>query len=176
VEVGLKQLGLGLSDIDLVVATHAHPDHFEAARVFKDTPALFAMGESDWRLVEEMGKHLGAAIEVELYTPDLLLRAGDLRVKGLELQVLETPGHSPGSVSLYWPDKKALFPGDVIFREGLGRTDLPGGNGQLLKASIKSLEALDVEWVLPGHGEPVSGAEEVKGNFARVEQYWFGYI
>ena len=176
VEAKLKQLGLGLSDIDLVIATHAHPDHFEAAKLFKDTSALFAMGETDWRLVEEMGKHLGAALDVELYTPDFFLRAGDLRVKGLELQVLETPGHSPGSVSLYWPDKKALFPGDVIFREGLGRTDLPGGNGQILKASIKALEALDVEWALPGHGEPVSGAEEVKRNFTRVEQYWFGYI
>jgi len=90
--------------------------------------------------------------------------------------VLHTPGHSPGSVSLYWPEQKLLFTGDLIFKDGLGRTDLPGGDGNLLKESIKRLAGLDVEWVLPGHGDIISGAAEVKTNFDQLEQVWFNYI
>jgi glyoxylase-like metal-dependent hydrolase (beta-lactamase superfamily II) len=69
-----------------------------------------------------------------------------------------------------------LFTGDVVFKEGLGRTDLPGGDGAKLKASIKRLAELDVEWVLSGHGDPVSGEKEVKANFDQIEQFWFNYI
>ena len=172
----LRNIGIALSDIDLVIATHAHPDHFEAVRLFKSEPALFALGVEDWRMIQEIGKHMGPAFDLEAYTPDFFLQAGKMNVKGLELEIIPTPGHSLGSVSLYWPGKKALFTGDVLFRDGLGRTDLPGGNGESLKKSIKSLESFDSEWVLPGHGEIVSGSAQVKSNFKRVEDLWFGYI
>ncbi len=89
------------------------------------------------------------------------------------MQVIHTPGHSPGSVSLYWHEKKALFTGDVVFKQGVGRTDLPGGNGEILKESIKRLSHLDVEEMLPGHGEIVSGGELVKTNFQEIERLWF---
>ena len=81
------------------------------------------------------------------------------------MKVFHTPGHSPGSVSLYWPDKKVLFTGDLIFKDGVGRTDLPGGDSSLLKESIKRLKGLEIEWLLPGHGDMVSGAKEVRANF-----------
>jgi glyoxylase-like metal-dependent hydrolase (beta-lactamase superfamily II) len=77
---------------------------------------------------------------------------------------------------LYWPTRKALFSGDVLFRDGLGRTDLPGGNGAILKRSIKELEALDSDYLLPGHGDIVSGEAMVRSNFKRVEEFWFNYI
>jgi glyoxylase-like metal-dependent hydrolase (beta-lactamase superfamily II) len=176
VTVALRGIGIELSDIDLVIATHAHPDHFEAVKLFKNEPALFALGVEDWRMIQEIGKHMGPAFDLEAFTPDFFLQAGKMNVKGLELEIIPTPGHSLGSVSLYWPEKKALFTGDVLFRDGLGRTDLPGGNGESLKRSIKSLESLDTEWVLPGHGEIVSGSAQVKSNFKRVEDLWFGYI
>jgi len=97
-------------------------------------------------------------------------------VGSIALKVIETPGHSPASICLYLPDKKALFTGDVIFRDGLGRTDLPGGDGQKLKESIRKLASLEVEYLLPGHGEPVIGSKEVARNFRQVEEYWFQFI
>jgi glyoxylase-like metal-dependent hydrolase (beta-lactamase superfamily II) len=77
---------------------------------------------------------------------------------------------------LYWPSQKALFTGDLIFKEGLGRTDLPGGNGSKLKESIRRLTNLDVECLLPGHGEIIMGAEKVRKNFAELEQFYFKYV
>ena len=104
------------------------------------------------------------------------LKQGNLSVNGLELDVFHTPGHSPGSISLYWPEQKVLFTGDLIFKDGIGRTDIPGGDGSTLKKSIKSLTKLKSKWLLPGHGDIVSGESEVKKNFDRVEQFWFSYI
>jgi hydroxyacylglutathione hydrolase len=176
VAMQMKTLDIELSDIDLVIVTHAHPDHFEAAKYFKDQPALFALSPEDWSMIQEIGKHMGPAFDLEAYTPDFFLISGNIDIKGVALEIIPTPGHSLGSVSLYWPQEKALFTGDVLFRDGLGRTDLPGGNGESLKASIKGLEGFDSEWVLPGHGEIVSGSEKVKANFKRVEEAWFGYI
>jgi hydroxyacylglutathione hydrolase len=90
--------------------------------------------------------------------------------------VIYTPGHSPGSISLYLPETKILFTGDLLFKGGVGRTDLPGGNGSQLKESIKSLTQLEIEWLLPGHGEIVSGATDIKTNFDRVIQSVLNYI
>lgn len=172
----LRTLGIKMSDIDLILATHAHPDHFEAAKHFKDQPALFAVSLEDWRLIQWIGDQMGSALDLDAYTPDFFLGTGSLDVKGIELTVVPSPGHSPGSVALYWPARKALFAGDVIFRDGIGRTDLPGGNGPILKKSIKELGSLDSEWLLPGHGEIIRGGAEVRSNFKRVEEAWFNYI
>ncbi len=176
VEDRLNALGIEICDIDLVLATHAHPDHFEAAKLFKNQPALFAMGLEDWRLVQRMREQAGPPSGLEDFTPDFFLGPGSLNVKGIELTIVPSPGHSPGSVALYWPERKALFPGDVIFRDGLGRTDLPGGNGAVLKESIRHLASLDSELLLPGHGAIIRGSAEVRSNFKRVEAYWFNYI
>jgi glyoxylase-like metal-dependent hydrolase (beta-lactamase superfamily II) len=176
VEASLGHLGLGIEDIDLVIATHCHPDHVEAVKLFHTQQAQFAVHEKDWRLLRDMGRYLGASLEPESYTPAFFLEEGNIEVKGLEFQVFHTPGHSPGSISLYWPQEKALFTGDVIFREGLGRTDLPGGNGGALKESIKRLSALEVERLLPGHGDVILDAQQARTNFQRVERTWFAYI
>lgn len=176
VESRLRQLGLTVGDIDLVIATHAHPDHLEAVRAFNGTRALFAMHEEDWLLMKERGSYLGAALDLDAYTPAFFLREGVLDIKGLKFRIIHTPGHSPGSISLFWEKEKALFSGDVIFRDGLGRTDLPGGDSETLKQSIRNLSNLDVEWLLPGHGNAVAGAAKVRANFDRVEEFWFRYL
>jgi hydroxyacylglutathione hydrolase len=176
VVVQLKALGIEISDIDLVLATHAHPDHFEAVRHFKNLKTLFAISLEDWRLIQRIGEQMGPAFDLDAYTPDFFLGSGNLNAKGVELEVVASPGHSPGSAALYWPARKALFPGDVLFRDGLGRTDLPGGNGAVLKQSIKELESFDAEWLLPGHGEIIHGEAQVRSNFKRVEEFWFNYI
>jgi len=64
-----------------------------------------------------------------------------------------TPRALPRIDQLYWPEKKALFTGDVVFPMGVGRTDFPGGDGALLRKSIERLAQLDGEWLLSGHGE-----------------------
>jgi len=124
-----------------------------------------------------MENHIKAmGFDLASISPDFLLKEGDLSINGIDLKVMHTPGHSPGGVSLYWPARKALFTGDLIFKDGIGRTDLPGGDGPLLKESIKRLANLETDWVLPGHGAIVSGENEVKMNFSHIEQYWFAYI
>jgi len=92
------------------------------------------------------------------------------------MNIIHTPGHSPGSISIYWPTQKALITGDLIFKNGIGRTDLPGGNGAVLKESIKLLQKLDVKYLLPGHGEIITDTGEVQKNFDDVERAWFDYI
>jgi len=165
-ETGLEKRQLSRSDIKVVVITHGHPDHLEGAAVF-DGYAKVAIGEKEYAWLKKWAPS---------WEPDLLLREGDLKVGSIALKVIETPGHSPASICLYLPDKKALFTGDVIFRDGLGRTDLPGGDGQKLKESIRKLASLEVEYLLPGHGEPVIGSKEVARNFRQVEEYWFQFI
>ncbi|MCF8053002.1 MAG: MBL fold metallo-hydrolase [Desulfobacterales bacterium] len=178
VREGLSRLSLPLGDIDLVIGTHAHPDHIEAVQLFEGTQALFAMHTAEWELVQEMAPFLEASMNIDLarFTPDFFLTEGELKIGEARLDVYHTPGHSPGAVTLYWPEQKALFAGDLIFKDGLGRSDLPGGSGSQLKDSIRRMAELDADWLLPGHGEIVSGEAAVKANFEQVERVWFGYI
>ncbi len=175
---GLGNLNLGIEDIGLVICTHAHPDHIEAVKLFKNTPTLISMHEEEWKLVKSMEKYLHASLRVDIrsFFSDFFLQQGQCTINGLELNIIHTPGHSPGSISLYLPEQKALFTGDVIFKEALGRTDLPGGNGKLLKESITRLSELDVEFLLSGHGEVISGSNAVRENFDLVKRVWFNYI
>lgn len=178
VQTHLSDLGMSLADIDLVICTHGHPDHLEAVQRFSDTQTLFAFGDTEWQWMKSMKKHLQAGIGLQLdaMVPDFLLQEGHFRIRDLAFQVYHTPGHSPGSICIYWPEFRVLFTGDLIFKEGLGRTDLPGGNGQLLKESIKKMSELDVEWLLSGHGNIIAGLDQVKRNFEQVERFWFSYI
>ena len=178
VQRGLEDLDLSIKDIDLVICTHAHPDHLEAVPLLKNTSTLFTLHETEWEWAATIGKQMSAAygIDINDFRPDFFLKEGTLDLNGLELNVIHTPGHSPGSVTLHWPQQKALFTGDLIFKEGVGRTDLPGGDGDQIKESIKGLKKLDVEWLLSGHGEVISGAEKVKKNFDDVESFYFAYV
>ena len=178
VKEGLGKLDIGLEDIGLILCTHAHPDHIEAVQLFEDMPNLFTLHEKDWALVKAMIEQLGGAASDRLTAvrPDFLLKEGDFTVDGLDFRIFHTPGHSPGGICLYRPDQRVLFTGDLIFREGMGRTDLPGGNGVQLKASIRRLSELDIDYILPGHGGIISGAREVRRNFEELENYWFRYV
>lgn len=175
---GLKQLEMSIKDIDLVICTHAHPDHIEAVHLFDNINTLFAMHETEWMLFREEVQYLGGLTKADInrFSPDFFLDEGELKVGEIVLEVFHTPGHTPGSVTLYWKDAGALFTGDLIFKDGLGRTDLKGGSGAQLKNSISRVAALGASWMLSGHGNMVSGADKVKENFERVEQTWFQYI
>jgi glyoxylase-like metal-dependent hydrolase (beta-lactamase superfamily II) len=69
-----------------------------------------------------------------------------------------------------------MFTGDLVFKEGIGRTDLPGGNGSVLKESIKKLAEFEIEWLLPGHGDIISGAKDVETNFADLQYFGLNLI
>ena len=178
VRQGLLEIGVVMDDIDLIICTHAHPDHMEAVGLFDGKRTLFALHPEAWQWVQSMSAYMKSAknSDMDRLTPDFFLTEGELNIGDVRLEVYHTPGHSPGSVTLYWPEEKALFTGDLIFGGGLGRTDLPGGNGALLKDSIRQISTLDSEFLLSGHGGTVAGADVVKKNFKQVEKMWFDYI
>ena len=144
--------------ITRVVASHAHLDHIMAVRaVVEATSAPFLLHQDDLTIAENMPRAAQAWLGQEVPPPprpDAFPTHGqDLEVAGVSMTVIHTPGHTPGSVSLYVPEAHLLFSGDTLFRESIGRTDLPGGDTPLILSSIRSrLYTLpDNTRVLPGH-------------------------
>jgi hydroxyacylglutathione hydrolase len=172
----LSRLSLTTEDIDLVIVTHGHPDHLEGIQAFSGSSALISLHPIELEFINSVAPHYGSKGGISQFEPQVLLKEGQLRVEDMSFEVIHTPGHSPGSICIYWPEKKALFCGDVVFQQGLGRTDLPGGNGGQLKESVRRLAQFDVEYLFPGHGDIVGGRESVQKNFSDVETMWFGYI
>jgi len=170
VKRGLAQIEATPEQIDVVLVTHGHPDHLEMVGSFG--PATqWAMSRIDYEFVM---KYIGSRSDFP--APAFFLQEGDLVIGDKTFRVILTPGHSPGSISLYWPEKKALFTGDVVFSQSIGRTDLPGGSGKQLKESISRLAELDVEVLCPGHGDVVAGRENVKKNFKMIKDFWFNQL
>jgi glyoxylase-like metal-dependent hydrolase (beta-lactamase superfamily II) len=167
-----------LEDIRLIIATHVHPDHFEATQTFARAGVLLALHPEEEKFMKETGGEFyrGFGMEMPEIKVDFFLKEGELKLGTKTLQVLYTPGHSPGSISLYWPEKKALFTGDVVFAMGVGRTDFPGGDGNLLRDSIERLARLDAEWLLSGHGEVLKGKKNIQRNFSYIRTNFFEYL
>ncbi|HBD06949.1 MAG TPA: MBL fold metallo-hydrolase [Syntrophobacteraceae bacterium] len=169
-ESRMRPDGFSLEDVQLVIATHPHPDHCEGLAAFAELKAKTTMHVEAESFLKEFSRHweqlTGKAVPA--VSVDFFLRQGELRLGEEVLHVIETPGHAPGSICLYWEDRKVLFSGDVIFAQGMGRTDFPGGDPLLLARSIQGLMDLDVELLLPGHGPGISGRGAVKENFYRV--------
>jgi hydroxyacylglutathione hydrolase len=168
----INQDGLKTEDVGMVLLTHAHPDHFESAKKFKaEYGSRIAVFSAEEKILQMFGG--GKA--------DLSLKVGELKPEdGFQekLEIIHTPGHSPGHISVYWPDRKALAVGDVIFYHNTGRVDLPGGDPAQLKKSIEELSKLDVEYLLCGHpyDNPgvIRGKSAVQENFAFLQaNIWF---
>ncbi|MBE6221351.1 MAG: MBL fold metallo-hydrolase [Rikenellaceae bacterium] len=156
--------------------THGHFDHLMGVEFLRQRyGAKFAVSSKDKFLVEN------AAQSAELFG----VRAGDMPEKidvdleGMqsisfgqsELQIISTPGHTPGHVAFYEPEAKLLFTGDTLFRESIGRTDLPGGDYSWIMKSIldKIMPLGDEVKVYPGHGETTDIGHESMYNPFVVE-------
>ena len=156
--------------------THGHFDHLMGVEFLRQRyGAKFAVSSKDRFLVEN------AAQSAELFG----IRAGDMPEKidvdleGMqsisfgqsELQIIYTPGHTPGHVAFYEPNAKILFTGDTLFRESIGRTDLPGGDYSWIMKSIleKIMPLGDEVKVYPGHGETTDIGHESMYNPFVVE-------
>lgn len=158
--------GVDPERVQVVIATHAHPDHFEGVAAFPESVKI-AISRPEETYIEKIGSAAFAqrGLNVPPHRVDFYLKEGELVVGKHEFQVLLTPGHTPGSLSLYWPRHKALISGDVVFVQSVGRSDLPGGDAKLLKKSVERLSKLPVELFLPGHGPALQGATQVLDNF-----------
>jgi hydroxyacylglutathione hydrolase len=165
----IESLGVTL---DGILLTHTHFDHIGAV-----APVAKATGAEVW--VPEVEKPVLADINsfvpfpgigpFESYEAEHTLTGGEkLELAGFEIDVLFTPGHSPGHVTFSVPDEEAVFSGDVLFQGSVGRTDLPNGDWPTLLESIRSLvESLSAETtVYPGHmGITSLGAERASNPF-----------
>lgn len=153
--------------ITRVLASHAHLDHIMAARaIVEATGAPFLMHRDDLFIADSMpasarlwlGHDVAPAPPPDAFATD----GQDLEIAGVSLRVIHTPGHTPGSLCLYAADAHLLFSGDTLFRESIGRTDLPGGDTDLILRSIsRRLFALPPDTrVLPGHMQETTIAHE----------------
>jgi hydroxyacylglutathione hydrolase len=170
--------GVSPEKADLLIITHSHPDHFEGVEAFLDKPVRIAMAREEERYLVGSGKLLFEATSQDLprYRIDFYLREGRLVLGKDAFEVFSAPGHSPGSLCLYWPERKVLFTGDVIFKGGIGRTDFPEGNPASLRRSIEKLSQLETDLLLPGHGEIVTGRDLVLQNYEFIRQHFYSYL
>jgi len=174
----MEEDGLSTEEIGLVILTHSHPDHIEGIEAFIGKPVKITMSHDEERYLLESGKLLFEMMRQPLpkFRFDFYLKEGELHLGKKIFHIYQTPGHSPGSLSIHWPERKALFTGDVIFYGGVGRTDFLGGNSKLLKENIERLSHLDIEILLPGHGEIVMGRDAVLENFESIRQNFYAYL
>lgn len=150
----------------LLLLTHGHFDHVpDVAKMKRRFACQIGCHADTVPMISDADffRRFGFGLEIEPAQPDFLIEATPRReFLGLDFEVLEVPGHSPGSLCFFQRETQLLIGGDVLFAGGVGRWDLPGGDGELLFHGIKTkLYPLgDDVTVLPGHGPPTTiGAE-----------------
>ena len=165
----LAEDAIKIENIRYIVSTHCHPDHLEASCLFKDKDVQVGAHVDEIEFYKNNREALSKTLkrELEEVTFNMNITESSLKVEGSELQFIHTPGHTPGSLSIYWPDKKALVCGDVLFDHSFGRKNLPGTNHEKLYESINKILALDIEYLMPGHQAVIIGKSNVQ---ARLEQ------
>lgn len=131
---------IGDSKVVGVLITHSHFDHVGALRHFISKRGI---------------KIFKRSISGE----------GSYEVKDFKFKVIETPGHAKDEITFYFEDEKIMFDGDFIFKDSIGRVDLPGGSEEEMKKSLKKISTYPIDTTLyPGHGEKTSLKEELANN------------
>lgn len=154
-----------------ILLTHAHFDHIGAVDAVRDAfkiPVYIHKNEEDW--LEDPNKngskHFPLGIVSARKAEHILEEEQHLTLGKFHLQIFETPGHSPGSMSFYFQKENVVFSGDALFQGSIGRTDLPFGNYQQLIQSIhdKLLVLPEETVVCPGHGPETTIQAEMNSN------------
>ena len=160
--------------VKAIVITHAHIDHIGGAAKLKAlTGAPVYMNQNDQELYDHIDVQASwlRMIVPERTEIDHAAREGDtLALGGAAFHVLDTPGHTQGSISIWIPAENKLIAGDTLFRDSIGRTDLPGGDGRQILRSIhtKLLVLPESAVVIPGHGSNTTiGREKEQNPFLR---------
>ncbi|MDR0465721.1 MAG: MBL fold metallo-hydrolase [Deltaproteobacteria bacterium] len=160
----LKQKGLKLV---CILNTHLHFDHILGnAALAKATGAPIRLHQDDLFLLDGASARRRGVPEAEKFEYQTL-DPGEITLAGLRIAVIHSPGHSPGSLSFYFPDQGVLFSGDVLFYRDTGRSDLPGGSRPVLENETirgKLYQLPDQTLVYPGHGPSTNIGEEKREN------------
>jgi hydroxyacylglutathione hydrolase len=189
----LQKLGIELSDVKRIIMTHTHLDHIGCLKeiraqiphaelwIHEEEAGLIEKGDERGVYGMEMFRSMcqtqyGLKSGEFKFTVDRKLKGGEtLAIGGLSWEVLHVPGHSAGSVALYDRNQKVLIPGDVVYADyAIGRFDLHGADGSVLKESLLRLAELEVDILLPGHNRVVKG---VKPGYIRdTAKQWAPYL
>ncbi|GAF63779.1 metallo beta-lactamase [Bacillus sp. TS-2] len=154
-----------------ILLTHAHFDHIGAVddiRKEYSIPVYVSKHEEDWLAKPSKngsGRFLGDPVVIDA-ADHVITEEGSFKVGSFAFHIFHTPGHSPGSLSYYYKKENVLFSGDVLFSQSIGRTDLPGGNHELLLKSIhtKLLDLPEQTYVACGHGQMTTIGMEMDSN------------
>lgn len=154
----------------MLLLTHGHFDHVpDIAKIKQRFGCQIGCHPETAPMISDpqFFRSFGFELEIEPVNPDFLVEATPRRdFLGLEMEVLEVPGHCPGSLCFLMRNDDLLIGGDVLFASGVGRWDLPGGDGDLLFRGIKEklFPLGDEITVLPGHGPPTTIGVERRTN------------
>ena len=156
--------------VKAIIVTHGHIDHVAgAAKLRALTGAPVYMNESDDVLLRSLDVQAGWLGMETPERPEIDTPANDgvsLKLGNADFNIITTPGHTQGSLSVWIPQEQKLVAGDTLFRETVGRTDLPGGDSRKLLSSIKTrlLPLPDEAVVIPGHGQLTTIGHEKQFN------------